>query len=203
MQTKRIALSSLAVLALGAALVYAQEKKAAPASSPKDDPAMAKMMEFATPGAPHKVLEGKVGKWTAQVKTYMEPGKEPMTSTATCESKWVLDGRFVEDTFTGTVMEMPFHGRGMTGYDNMKKKYVTSWVDTFSTAIMVTEGTFDAGSKTFNFTGQMPDCMAGKYVATRIVEKHADADHFTFQMFSPGPDGKEMLGMEIAYTRAK
>jgi hypothetical protein len=68
---------------------------------------------------------------------------------------------------------------------------------------MHSEGTFDASTKTFTLMGESPDCMAGKYVKSRTVDKMVDADHWTMQMYSQGPDGKEFMGMEIAYTRAK
>lgn len=38
---------------------------------------------------------------------------------------------------------------------------------------------------------------------SRTVEKMVDADHWTMQMYQPGPDGKEFMGMEISYTRKK
>lgn len=196
-------IATLLLIPVGASFAFHQEKKPTEAVAPKDDPAMAKMKEFATPGPAHKVLDAKVGKWTAQVKVWMEPGKAPETSTGTAESKWILGGRYVEDTFTGTFMGQPFHGRGITGFDNLKKKYVTTWIDDAGTGIMHSEGTFDAPTKTFTYMGESPDCMAGKYVKSRAIDRMVDADHWTMQMYAPGPDGKEYMGMEIAYTRAK
>jgi hypothetical protein len=185
-----------------APLALAQDKKAAPAGSPTDDPMMAKMMELATPGAAHKLLDPKVGKWNLKVISQM-PGQPASESTATSEIKWIFDGRYMEETVQGKFGEMPFHGRGITGYDNLKKKYFSTWIDSFGTGIMVTEGTYDAGTKTFSFAGDMPDLMAGKYSKGRIVCKTVDNDHWTMQMFQTGPDGKEAMSMEIHYTRAK
>jgi hypothetical protein len=199
----QLCVAALLSIPVSAALAFHQEKKPANAAATKDDPAMMKMMELATPGAAHKVLDGKVGKWNAVVKWWMTPDAQPSTETGTSEMKWIMDGRFIEDTYTGTMMGGPFHGRGLTGFDNLKKKYVTSWVDTMGTAILHSEGSFDAATKTFSYTGETPDAMAGKYVKTRTVEKIADADHWTMQMYSPGPDGKEFMGMEISFTRAK
>lgn len=196
-------IAALLLIPVGASFALRQETKPTEAVAPRDDPAMAKMKEFATPGPAHKVLDTKVGKWTAQMKLWMEPGKAPTTSTGTAESKWILGGRYVEDTFTGTFMGEPFHGRGVTGFDNLKKKYVTTWIDDAGTGIMHSEGTFDAATKTFTYTGESPDCMAGKYVKSRAIDRMVDADHWTMQMYSPGPDGKEFMNMEIAYTRAK
>lgn len=195
--------AALLLIPVGASFAFHQEKKPTNAAAATDDPAMAKMMEFATPGPAHKVLDAKIGKWTTVVKWWMAPGTEPTTDTGSCEVKWIMEGRFIEDTYTGTMMGGPFHGRGTTGFDNLKKKYVGTWIDTMGTGIMHSEGTFDAATKTFTYMGESPDAMVGKYVKTRTVEKMIDADHWTVQMYSPGPDGKEFMGMEISYKRAK
>ena len=43
----------------------------------------------------------------------------------------------------------------------------------------------------------------GKPMKMKMVTKEMDADHQTFQMFAPGPDGKESLAFTIEYTRRK
>jgi hypothetical protein len=200
MKTKLL-LSALLLLPLGYGI--AQEKKPTPASAPKDDPRMQKMMELGTPGPAHRMLDGMIGNWQAEVKHWMEPGGQAETSTGTSSAKWILDDHYVESTFTGDMMGMPFEGRGVCGYDNIKKKYFSTWFDSMATGFMVSEGTFDPSTKTFTYTGQAPDCFSGKYVAMRSIVKMVDADHMTMEMYGPGPDGKEFKNMEIAYTRTK
>ncbi|NOT32488.1 MAG: DUF1579 domain-containing protein [Planctomycetes bacterium] len=201
---KQLGIATLLLIPAGAALAYSagsQEKKATPAVATKDDPSMAKMMEFAKVGPSHKALEVKVGKWTASVKAFM-PGGETVEANGSSEIQWIMDGRFLKDTFTGEWMGKPFHGEGRMGFDNLKKKYVSTWLDDAGTGIYFSEGAFDAASKSFSFTGDSPDTDAGKYVKSRTTEKWTDNDHFTMQSFVPGPDGKERLSMEIAYARA-
>jgi len=203
----QLGIAALLLVPVGAALARTtqtpQDKKATPAVAPKDDPSMMKMKEFATPGPSHKTLEMKVGKWSAEMKMFKPNGDAFPPSKGTSEIKSMLDGRFVAETYTGDFMGQPFHGEGRFGFDNLKKKYISTWLDDAGTGIYAMEGTFDAGSKTFTFTGDMPDTDAGKYVKSRMVEKWTDNDHFTVQSFSPGTDGKEFMGMELRYTRAK
>ncbi len=202
----KFGIAALLLFPAGAALATTlpgfQEKKAAPAVAPKDDPATMKMMAFATPGPSHKALDVKVGKWSAAVQMF-EPGSEPSRSTGTSEIKWAMGGRFLQETFTGEFMGQPFHGEGRIGYDNLKKKYVSSWLDDAGTGIYFSEGSFDAASKTFTFTGEMPDTNAGKYVKSHSTEKWVDNDHFTVHSYVPGPDGKDFLMMQLDYARAK
>jgi hypothetical protein len=194
-------------LAAGATAALQQEKKPEKAPVPAasaDDPMMKAMMELGSPGPAHKVLEHKIGKWTAAGKWFMPGSTEPyMTGEYQSEAKWINDGRFVEETVTGDFAGAPFRGTAIMGYDNLKKKYVQTWMDNMSTGLYFAEGTYDAASKTFTFTGESPDATMTKYVKSRSTDKMIDADHGVAQSFQPGPDGKEYMAMEITYTRVK
>lgn len=196
----------LAAAAAAGATLFPQEKgKAAPAPAPtKDQQAMeAAMKTFATPGPAHQVLQQKAGKWNLAVKIFMPGAPAAIESKATSESKMIMDGRYLQDTCDGTFMDEPFHGQGLTGYDNLKKKYFGTWIDNMGTGIMTSEGTYDAGTKTFTYASEMPDCMSGKYVKGRSTETWTDNDHWTMKSYSPGLDGKEYMSMQIDYARAK
>src|SRR5687768_16983934 len=66
---------------------------------------MQAMMEtykkLATPGEPHKQLASLAGSWTTQTKSWMDPSKPPTESAGTAEMKVLLDGRFLQQEFTG------------------------------------------------------------------------------------------------------
>jgi hypothetical protein len=197
-------------LAVGAATSIAafspqdKTKGTAPASAPTaDDPMMAKWTEYMTPGAPHRVLDARAGKWTYTMKWWMEPGSTPEESTGTSEAKWTLGGRFLVETFSGTSMGMPFEGMATTGYDNMKQKYVSTWMDNMGTGIMMMEGTHNATTKTCTWNGTCPDVMAGKYVPMRMTDRMTDANHVTTEFFTTdSKTGTEFKSGEIHYTRA-
>ena len=206
----RYALGAIALLAGAAGLTAAlapqeKPKDAKPASAPAmDDDVMAKMAAMGTPGAEQKVLAAREGKWTYTMKWWMDPGAEPMESTGTSESKMIMDGRYIVDEYKGTAMGMPFNGIGTSGFDNLKKKYVSTWIDNMSTAIMFMEGTYDAATKTFTWKGEGPDPVAGKYMPMRMVDKMIDANKGTTEFYSTdAKSGKEFKSGEIAYTRAK
>jgi hypothetical protein len=200
---------------LGAALVIAtatitstvvsQEAKdpPMPAMTPEQQAMMEKWEAFKTPGENHKLLQDKVGTWTGVVKMW-EPGQtEPMQSTCTSTLKMIMDGRYLADDTKGDFMGEPFIGHGITGYDNIKKKYCWVWIDNMGTGLMTGEGTYDPATKTLNYVSEMPDVMAGKYVKCRGTERMIDKDHFVSEMYGTGPDGKEFKNMEIAYSRVK
>lgn len=193
---------AVVVGALGATAL-SQQDKAKPMSKDEME-MMEKAKAFATPGEAHKALNFKVGKWSADVKCAMTPGAPMMQlPPSTADVKWIFDGRYIEDQTEGSFMGQPFHGRGIGGYDNLKRKYVWSWIDNMGTGFMTAEGTYDASTKTFTYATEAPDVMTGKYAKARSVEKIVDNDHWTAQMFQNDKDGKEYMSMEINYTRSK
>jgi hypothetical protein len=193
MKLSRTLIATALVSLAAAGALYARQ-------DPKE---MEKMMAFMTPGEHHKVLEFKVGKWNCHITHSMAPGMPAAESDCTCETKWIMGGRYLHDNVKGTVMGMPFEGMGISGYDNLKQKYVFTWVDSMGTGISSGEGSWDAAKKTLTSTGQTPDPMSGKYVATRSVETQIDADNWKMESYGPGPDGKEFLSMTIQFKRAK
>jgi Protein of unknown function (DUF1579) len=196
-------LSAIALAGFFTTVATFADEKGAP-----DKPDFAKMQEMmkkveaaGAPGEHHKALTPLIGEWKAEVKAYMSPDGPPMVSNGTSKTEWALDGRFVSEEFKGTVMGKPFHGMGLTGFDNLKQKYVSTWVDTMSTAIMNSEGTADEAKKVFTFTSKMDCPMTGeKDMPVKLVLRITSQDNHTFEMHDPRK-GEKSKTMEITYTR--
>jgi hypothetical protein len=166
-----------------------------------DPPAMMEVYQkLATPGEPHKQLASLAGSWTTKTKEWMEPDKAPMESAGTCDFKMLLDGRFLQQEFTSEMMGQPFSGVGISAYDNLRKRYVTAWIDTMGTGIFMMEGTASADGKTITLRGQH-DEPGGGHMTHRAVWKIEDNNTQTFDMYGTHKHGKEMKMLEIAYTR--
>jgi hypothetical protein len=130
----------------------------------------------------------------------MEPGKPPMESTGSAEMKTLLDGRYLQQELTGDMMGQSYSGIGTTGYDNIRKKYVSTWIDSMGTGIFVMEGTASADGKTITLTGKH-EVPGGRSMTHRAIWKIVDDNTQTFDMFGTHQGGKEMKMMEITYTR--
>jgi hypothetical protein len=115
--------------------------------------------------------------------------------------KTLMDGRYYQEQASGQMMNMPFSGMGITGYDKIQKKYVSIWIDNMGTGIMKSEGTASADGKTIEWTGESSDPMTGGVAKYRMVTTFINDNHYTFEMFGPTPDGKEMKMMTIDYSR--
>jgi hypothetical protein len=161
------------------------------------------MQKYASPGEHHKHLAMLAGRWNTVTKFWPAPGAPATESPGTAEHKMLLGGRYLQTTYQGSFMGMDFRGMGIAGYDNFKQKYVESWIDSMGTMVMISEGTCDGTGKTRTVTAQFDDPMTGKPTTMRSVYRISDADHYTLDMYSKVPDGKEFLSFQIVHTRAK
>jgi len=197
MRRALIALTSFCLVVSGS-LVAAKEKNE---SKQMDPQAMVEVYKrLATPGEPHKLFASLAGSWTTQTKEWMEPGKPPAEASGSADMKMVLDGRFLQQEFNSTMMGQPYSGIGITAYDNLRKKYVSTWIDSMGTGIFLMEGTASTDGKTITLKGQHAE-PGGGHMTHRAVWKIVDSNTQTFDMYGTHDHGKEMKMMEITYTR--
>jgi Protein of unknown function (DUF1579) len=168
------------------------------------------MAEMAKVNENHKLLSSFDGDWDYTIKFWMNPDpKAPaQESTGTATRKTIMDGRYVTMDVNGT-MQMPdetgkmkevqFHGLGTEGYDNVKKKFVASWIDNMGTGIEFSEGKYDPASKTFTYSMEM-EPVPGMKTKVREVLKLVDDTHMFLEWYET-QKGKEKKTMEISYTK--
>ena len=170
--------------------------------TPEQQAMMDKMMKAATPGPQHAKLAKTAGEWTCTVKYQWDPSQPWQETQSSATVTTLMDGRYVQEAITATMGGMPFSGLGVTGYDNVTGKYVSTWIDNMGTGIMTSVGTADASGKVIHWVGTMSDPMTGKTSKSRMVTTTIDDDHHTFEMFSiPFGAKKEAKTMSIDYVR--
>lgn len=200
---------SFATLLAGSAFAGAGAKKenAPPkaAAEAKGKPDMQAMMQqlakYSEPTEQHKKLKALVGTWDVTTKNWMGPNEKALESKGTAERKMILGDRFVSEEYKGTMMGKPFAGQGLTGYDNAKQKLVGTWVDSVSTQVMHSEGSFDAGGKELTMSGTTFCPMTQKDKPFRMVTAIESDKKVVMTSYDVGPDGKEFKSMELTYTR--
>src|ERR1700736_4467082 len=152
---------------------------------------MKQMMELAKLNDNHKLLASTAGTWSYTVKMWMDPKGKPTESTGTATREAIMEGRYVRGEYhgkfkmpgaDGKMTEMNFIGMSMDGYDNVKKKFVSGWVDNLGTGIMTMDGTYDAATKAFTYTGEY-EVMPGMKEKVREVIKMTDATHMTMEYY--------------------
>ncbi|MGE5209529.1 MAG: DUF1579 domain-containing protein [Alphaproteobacteria bacterium] len=183
----------------------------APASQPNPREMMNQMAEMAKLNENHKMLAELNGNWNFTVKMWMnpDPNAKPQESKGTATRKSIMGGRYVVMDVSGK-MQIPgedgkmkdtqFKGMGIDGYDNVKKKFVSSWIDNMSTGIQAAEGTYDSATKTYTYMSDMEQ-MPGMRTPVRQALKVPDNNHMTLEWYETH-GGQEKKTMEIDYTRS-
>jgi hypothetical protein len=187
----------------------------APASQPSAadmQKMMQQMAEMSKLNENHKLLSSMDGTWDYAIKFWMnpDPNAKPQESKGVAIRKSIMGGRYVTMDVTGK-MQMPdekgkmkdvaFKGMGIEGYDNMKKKFVASWIDNMGTGMEFSEGTYDPATKTLTYTAEV-EMMPGMKTPVREVLKIADNKHMNLEWYE-SHGGVEKKTMEISYTKAK
>jgi hypothetical protein len=199
-----------AIAVLVGSMANAAKKESAPANQPEmklppgwtmDD--MKACMEAGTPGKMHKILAKDVGEWTGKTTMWMGPDSEPKTSECTSSMSSLMDGRFIKVEMKGDMPGAgPFQGGGIYGYDNVMKKFVSSWIDNQSTGIMQGDGELsdDGKSITWNYKFSCP--ITKKRVALKEVDTTTGPDTKKLEMWTDDPKtGKNYKMMSIEFTR--
>ena len=178
---------------------------------PNPQEMMKQMMEMSKLNENHKLLADMNGNWNYTIKFWMnpDPNAPPQESKGTATRKGVMGGRYVVMDVTGKMQmpgengkmkDMQFKGMGIEGYDNVKKKFVASWIDNMGTGIQFSDGTYDPATKTFTYTSEM-EMVPGMKTPVREEIKVTDKDHMTLEWYETH-GGQEKKTMEINYTRA-
>jgi hypothetical protein len=171
---------------------------------PKMSPEQAAMMEAyqkaGALGAPHAALAKMAGTYDLAIKSWDAPGAPPTIEKGTATRTMALGGRVLVESVQSQMHGQPFTGHGMHGYDNVSGKHWSTWNDSMSTGLMVSEGACsDEGECTFTGSWNYPETK-GK-INARMTTKWTSPNVELFEMYAPGPDGKEGKMMEITYTR--
>ena len=172
---------------------------------------MKQMMVMAKLNENHKLLASLAGSWNYTIKFWMnpDPNAPPQESKGTATRKGIMGGRYCVMDVTGKMkmpgadgkmQDMQFKGMGLEGYDNVKQKFVASWIDNMGTGIQFSEGTYDPATKTLTYTSEI-EMMPGMKTPVREALKVTDKDHMMLEWYE-NRGGQEKKTMEINYTRA-
>ena len=190
------------LLVLLSTALWAQEKPAEVTTN---------WMELNKPGEAHRKLDALVGDWKTTTSIWMGgPDAPPTVFEGKASFEWILGGRFLEErtqamwTFPGEdgkPVEFSFEGRGVTGYDNIRKMYVNSWMDNMTTYIAFNKGQFSADGKTFTMYGEMDEPAQGVFGRmVRIQTVIESENRHTFTMYDLHA-GENYRVMQILYER--
>jgi len=215
-----VAISALlGVLVLFSSRVVSQEKPGANAGGPQPaqeqikamQEGMRKWMATIRPGKQHKLLEAFIGSWDTTTKMWWGgPGSPPVVTQGRSDVKWVLGKRFIMEEHhgkmvmpdeTGAMKKVPYEGIGMTGYNNGRNVFESSWTSNLGTEMLTMRGGVDPSGKVFRSFGQMDELMIGVIGRTvKYVNRIVNEDKHVFEIIDLHA-GDDYKVVEITYVR--
>ncbi len=176
--------------------VYAEDKS--------KEEMMKKWQEYSTPTDVHKFLATSAGKWSYTSKMWESKDGKPEESKGTATMKMIMGGRYLQQEIKGKMMGQPFEGLGFTGYDNLKKRTNSTWMDNMGTSMMTGHGEVNVEKKTITESGEFTCPMEKDGTAMYRSEwVMTDKNNMTFTMYSTMEGQEEFKAMEMTYKRTK
>jgi hypothetical protein len=163
---------------------------------------MAAMQEMAAPGEHHEHLAMLVGDWTYTAKMWTPGAPEPMEMNGTMSAEKMLGGRFVEETWKGEFLGMPFLGIAVDGYDKAEQTYTSTWRDNFGTYTLHYTGSCEKDGKIRTTTGTFKDPMSGEMVTDEGKVTFRDDGTVLLESWRVDKNGGKSKTMEIVLTRS-
>ena len=160
-----------------------------------------KVAEAGKPGQAHAYLQPLVGKWETSTKMWISPDQAPSVSKGSATHEWVLGKRFLKEEFKGSFDGHPFQGMGTTGFDNVRKEYIGTWIDSLATGIMTSDGTYDPQTRSLQMNGVYSCPITGTQRSSRMVTRIVNNNMHILEMYDRDAQGKEYKSMEITYKR--
>jgi quinol monooxygenase YgiN len=165
------------------------------------------------PNEGHAALEPLIGAWRVHKSIYGTMGRSPdlppiVSDAITTTREWVADGRYIQDTTTGTVEGQPYWRRGWLGYSNMDRRYEWVTIDSLNTTMMIYLGKPGSGNKlpidmtgVFTDQGVVNEDTVGKPIGQRTVIRIESNDRHVYELYFTPPGGKEQLADRSVYSR--
>lgn len=214
-----VGFSAVAVLAVAGSIALTQpgtkDAKPPAAHAPAGQPEMQlppgmtmedmkAYMEAGMKGPMHDRLQECVGTWTGKTTMWMSPDAKPEVTECKATFTPMFDGKFVKMDMSGdSGMGMPFNGLGIYGYDNVSKKFQSTWMDSMSTGMMMGTGDLSSDKSTITWSFNFTCPITKKAAVMREIDRRVDANTTVIEMFGPDPKtGKEYKMMEVSMKRA-
>jgi len=194
-----VACATLALLAATPWQDAKAKEKAGPAPGGPTAEQMAAMKSYATPGPEHKALAEMAGSWLVTSECWMSPSGPSEKGSGTSTMKPVMDGRFIQEDFSGSLPMGPFHGMGLMGFDNGTGHYQHVWVADTGTGMLYSTG--DVKGDVVSFHGEMWCPLTKAVRKVRFdVKKLSDTER-TLEMYAQDPGQPEFKTMVLQYKR--
>ena len=147
-------------------------------------------------GPEYDVYKKDVGHWDVECKM---PGQTDTTKGT--EINKMLGDFWLVTEFEGKMFGTAFQGRGFYGYDQEKKQYIGTWIDSFGSPPMNMTGTYDKEKQTLTMVG-MAAGMDGKLAEHTMTTNYQDGKRIMTMHVQPKGGEKSQM-FEMVYIKKK
>jgi hypothetical protein len=180
----------------------------APADEPKTPPSpealLQALAQAGQPGAEHKKLQPLVGQWTFTMRLWTDPAQAPAEVKGTVERKWIMDGRFVQETARAVCPKTgkTFEAMGLVGYDAGQKKFSCVKVCGLCGTISSGLATCDSSGRRFESIKEECCPLTGQKIKGRDEVVIENNDRIVVNIFRTFGDREVRIG-ELVSIRQK
>ena len=143
-------------------------------------------------GKEHQWLASFAGEYTVKMDGMLGE------SDGTSRIKAALGGLWSIRHFESTVMNQPYTGIEILGFDPLKEKFVSVWADSMTPLLMTMEGAYDAETKTLTMRG-LSTGMDGEQAEMVNTTEFNDSG----MVFTMNIEGEPAPTIVVNYTRKK
>lgn len=141
------------------------------------------------------VFAKDIGTWDIELTVTPAPGAPSVIQRATSENR-MLGGRWLIVDYRA---ESGFEGHGVYGWDDAKRSYVGTWVDSMQSSAARATGTWDPKTRTMTFL--MHGTHQGRNFRYREVTQLLEDGVQLHTNLVPTPDGGEFEMIRATYRR--
>lgn len=175
----------------------------------KDQAAMMAEMQAAMKlatglGEHHQALADLIGEWDVEIALVM-PGVPSQSAPGTAKYAWIIEGRWLGQHVTGTLMGMPYQGFSIIGFDGYAKNHVVASVSSMDTALNVARGVVvDPTNKTSAVYGTLDEYTTGELKKPfKVVTKIQSTDRHVVEVWDLGIGEAGAKVLEFRFKRKK
>ena len=155
------------------------------------------------PTQEHKWLQQFSGDWTTQSESSMGPDQPPVQCEGTITSR-MLGGFWLVNNMKGDYAGTPMNGIQTIGFDETKKKYVGTWIDSMTSMMWHYEGQVDSTGKVLTLEAEGPNFMSdGTTTKFEDIYEFKSENELSIQSRILAEDGKWITFVSGTATRSK
>jgi len=152
------------------------------------------------PGQGQKYLQRFVGAWDV-TKTFYPRSGQPSVAKGDCVQTMINDNRFLKSDFTFHSESGDTTGLGLIGFESDTGKFTSVWVDSRQTRMSMRQSDDKFDGREIHLVGKTLGDDKTARTSHTISRIEDDNNKITHKQFTPAPDGKDRLVMELLMTR--